>query len=828
MSENRYDPNEIEPRWRRVWEEQDLFHADLENAERPCYALVMFAYPSGDRLHVGHWYHYGPADSWARYMRMRGFDVFEPFGFDAFGLPAENFAVRTGVHPRDSTESNVSNMIAQLKAMGAMWDWQRTLNTSEPEYYRWTQWLFLKLYQAGLAYRKAAPVWWCPTDQTVLANEQVVGENVCERCGTPVEKRDLTQWFFKITDYADELLAGLDELEWPERTKTLQRNWIGRSEGVEIEWPVPGVGVAVQTFTTRPDTLYGVTFLALAPEHPLLESIVTPDRRAEVEAYVSGSRRLSEIERTSTEKEKSGVFTGAHAIHPLTRGEIPIWVADFVLGTYGTGAIQGVPAHDARDWEFARALELPIVKVIEPDDPSAAPAGEAYTGHGTIVDSGPYTGMRSEQMLREVVVELAHAGQGRKTVNYRLRDWLVSRQRYWGAPIPIVHCPACGEVPVPEENLPVELPYDVDFSLGAGKSPLERSASFLEVACPRCGGSARRDADTMDTFVDSSWYYFRYLSPEENDRPWDRELADRWLPVFQYSGGIEHAVLHLLYSRFVTKAMRDLGHAGIDEPFQRLFHQGTITSGGAKMSKSRGNVISPDDYVSQYGADAFRAYLMFGFSWAEGGDWKDEGIRAIAAWLQRVWRLVDRHRDLFADGRALHEGDADSDAARELRLVRHRSVKGATEDLAAWQFNTAIARMMELVNALYQYAPVEGEPAHDVHEPLLAESLETLIRLLGPIAPHLADELWSMIGRRPSVVDAGWPDFDPRILATGEVTVAIQLNGKVRDEMRVPRDLPESELRERAERHGRIPDLLHGRPIRKAIVVPNKLVSLVV
>jgi leucyl-tRNA synthetase len=436
--------------------------------------------------------------------------------------------------------------------------------------------------------------------------------------------------------------------------------------------------------------------------------------------------------------------------------------------------------------------------------------------------------VRSQQMLREVIVELAHAGQGRKTVNYRLRDWLVSRQRYWGAPIPIVHCPACGEVPVPEENLPVELPYDVDFSLGAGKSPLERSASFLEVACPRCGGSARRDADTMDTFVDSSWYYFRYLSPREDDRPWDRELADRWLPVFQYSGGIEHAVLHLLYSRFVTKAMRDLGYAGIDEPFQRLFHQGTITSGGAKMSKSRGNVISPDDYVSQYGADAFRAYLMFGFSWAEGGDWKDEGIRAIAAWLQRVWRLVDRRRDLFANGRVLHEGDADSDAARELRLVRHRSVKGATEDLAAWQFNTAIARIMELVNALYQYAPVEGEPAHEVHEPLLAESLETLIRLLGPIAPHLADELWSMLGRQPSVVDAGWPDFDPRVLATGEVTVAIQLNGKVREEMRVPRDLPESELRERAERHGRIPDLLDGRPIRKAIVVPNKLVSLVV
>jgi leucyl-tRNA synthetase len=413
-------------------------------------------------------------------------------------------------------------------------------------------------------------------------------------------------------------------------------------------------------------------------------------------------------------------------------------------------------------------------------------------------------------------------------VNYRLRDWLVSRQRYWGAPIPIVHCPACGEVPVPDADLPVELPYDVDFSLGAGKSPLGRSASFLEVACPSCGERARRDADTMDTFVDSSWYYFRYLSPQDDDKPWDRALVDRWLPVFQYSGGIEHAVLHLLYSRFVTKAMRDLGHVGIDEPFQRLFHQGTITNAGTKMSKSRGNVISPDDYVTQYGADAFRAYLMFGFSWAEGGDWKDEGIRAVAGWLQRVWRIVDRHRGLFAAGHVPHEGNPASEAARALVLTRHRSVKGATEDLAAWQFNTAIARIMELVNALYQYAPVEGEPAHDVHEPIVAEAIETLVRLMGPIAPHLAEELWSMIGRAPSLVDAGWPEFDPQVLATGEVTVAIQLNGKVRDEMRVPRDLPEDELKERAARHGRIPDLLEGRPIVKAIVVPNKLVSLVV
>ncbi len=827
MTETRYDPHEIEPRWRALWDERELFHTDLSGTADACYALVMFAYPSGDRLHVGHWYHYGPADSWARYARMRGGNVFEPFGFDAFGLPAENYAVRTGVHPRDSTAANVANMISQLKAMGAMWDWGRTLDTSDPRYYRWTQWIFLQLFRAGLAYRKAAPVWWCPEDQTVLANEQVVEGNVCDRCGTPVVRKDLTQWFFRITDYADELLEGLDSLDWPERTKTLQRNWIGRSEGVEIEWRLVGSRDVVRTFTTRPDTLYGVTFLALAPEHPLVDAITDSGRRSAVEAYRETARRRSDIERTSTEAEKTGEFTGGFALHPLTGEEIPIWVADFVLATYGTGAIQGVPGHDERDFEFARALDLPIVRVIQPDDPAEADPERAYTGHGTVVASGPFTGSRSEDMLHEVIAELAHAGQGHKSVHYRLRDWLVSRQRYWGAPIPIVHCPSCGEVPVAEEDLPVELPYDVDFSLGAGKSPLERSASFMEVECPRCGGAAKRDPDTMDTFVDSSWYFLRYLDPHDTERPWRRDLVDAWCPVHQYSGGIEHAVLHLLYSRFMVKALRDLGHLDIDEPFQRLVHQGTITNQGAKMSKSRGNVISPDEYVSRYGADAFRAYLMFGFAWSEGGDWKDEGIRAIAAWLQRVWRIVQRHADVFAGGGPGDADESESDAARGLELVRHRSIKGATEDFDAWQFNTAIARVMELVNAIYQYAPIEGERGPEVSESRLAEALDTLVRLMGPIAPHLAEELWAMLGREPSVVDAEWPRYDPEILRTDEVTLAIQVNGKVRDEMRVPRDLPEDEVRRRALTHGRIPEWLDGAPVRKAIVVPNKLVSLV-
>jgi len=827
MAEPRYDPQAIEPRWRRVWDEMDLFRTDLRGAARPCYALIMLPYPSGDRLHVGHWYHYGPADSWARFMRMRGWDVFEPIGFDAFGLPAENYAVRTGIHPKDSTDKNVGNMIGQLMKMGAMWDWSHMANTSDPSYYKWTQWLFLQLYRAGLAYRAAAPVWWCPKDQTVLANEQVVGDNECERCGTPVVKKDLTQWFFRITKYADELLQGLDELQWPERTKALQRNWIGRSEGVEIEWSIEGLGDTIRTFTTRPDTIYGVTFLALAPEHPLVDRLTAPPVREWVETYRAEARRRSEIERTSLEAGKTGVDTGARAIHPLTGEPIPIWVADFVLLTYGTGAVQGVPGHDQRDYEFVNAMGLPIVDVIEPDDPAASPVDQAYTGHGTVHDSGPYTGMRSEAMIPKVIEDLEKAGNGARRVHYRLRDWLLSRQRYWGAPIPIVHCEKCGEVAVPEEDLPVELPYDVDFSLGAGASPLERSKAFLETTCPACGGPARRDPDTMDTFVDSTWYFLRYLSPDRDDVPWDRALADKWCPVYQYTGGIEHATLHLLYSRFMIKALRDLGHLGFDEPFQRLFHQGTITSEGAKMSKSRGNVISPDDYIEEYGADAFRAYLMFAFSWSEGGDWKDAGIRAVASWLQRVWRLVDRHKDLFAAGYQPRAGDGAGAGEKELELVRHQTVQAATRDLESWEFHSAIARMMELVNAIYAYAPLDRDRA-EIDERLVAECIDTLVRLLGPVAPHLAEELWDGIGRAPSVVDAEWPSYDPEILRTEEVVVVIQINGKVRDEMRIPRDLSEEEVRRRAAEHGRIPQILEGRPIRKAIVVPNRLVSLVV
>ncbi|MGH7563717.1 MAG: leucine--tRNA ligase [Gemmatimonadota bacterium] len=828
MTEDRYDPQAIEPKWRAAWSAMDLYATDLEGAETPCYALVMLPYPSGDRLHVGHWYHYGPADTWARFMRMRGFDVFEPIGFDAFGLPAENYAVRTGIHPRDSTERNVANMIEQLKRMGAVWDWDHTANTSDPSFYRWTQWIFLELYRARLAYRREAPVWWCPQDQTVLANEQVLEGNVCERCGSPVERKDLTQWFFRITHYADELLESLDELEWPERTKTLQRNWIGRSPGVEIDWEVEGSDRAIRTFTTRPDTIYGVTFLVLAPEHPLVDEVTTDERREAVDAYRERTRRLSDIERASTEGAKTGEFTGGHAIHPLSGERVPIWVADFVLLTYGTGAVQGVPAHDERDFDFAKAMDLPIPWVIEPDDPSMKPEDQAYTGHGAVHDSGPYSGMRSEEMLEKVIDDLEAMGKAERKVNYRLRDWLVSRQRYWGAPIPIIHCPACGEVPVPDDDLPVELPYDVDFSLGAGKSPLGRSATFMQVECPKCGGPAKRDPDTMDTFVDSSWYFLRYLSPHDEERPWPPEIAERWLPVYQYSGGIEHATLHLLYSRFMIKALRDLGHVGFDEPFRRLVHQGTITNQGAKMSKSHGNVISPDEYIAEFGADAFRAYMMFGFSWTEGGDWKDEGIRAVAAWLQRVWRLVHLHQNLWEPAARLAEGDPASESSQTLVLARHRSVKGATDDLAAWQFNTAIARVMELVNACYQYSPVDQVRPEGISEPLLKEAIETAIRLLAPIAPHLAEELWSMTGHEPSVVDAGWPAFDPAILATGEVTMAIQVNGKVREQMQVPRDLPEEEVKARALAHGRIPNLIDGKPLKKAIVVPNKLVSLVV
>ncbi len=889
-----YDPSQIEPRWREWWEERNLHHTDLSDTARKCYALVMFSYPSGDRLHIGHWYSYVPADAWARMRRMQGRNVFEPVGFDAFGFPAENYAIKHKAHPADFTERNMAYMRTQLKMMGAMYDWEREVVTCHPDYYRWNQWLFLELYKAGLAYRKLAPVNWCPNDESVLANEQVTLEGKCERCGTPVVKRDLTQWFFKITAYADRLLEGLARIDWPEKTKTLQRNWIGRSEGAEIRFEVEShPGKEIEVFTTRPDTLFGATYLVLAPEHPLVDEITTSVHQYEVDEYRDRARRMTEIERTSTVKEKTGEFTGAHAVHPLTGDRLPIWIADYVLLSYGTGAIMGVPAHDQRDLDFANAFGLPVRRVIARPGDAAAARGDGYVSlheaeieEGVLVHSGRFSGMPSAVAMQEITHELERHGRGRAAVKTKMRDWLISRQRYWGTPIPIIHCPRCGEVPVPERDLPVLLPYDVDFSLGEGRiSPLGRSESFRHVRCPRCGEHAERDLDTMDTFVDSAWYFLRYLSAHDDRRAFDPAVVNAWCPVDMYVGGIDHATMHLLYARFFVKALHDLGHVAFDEPFRSLRHQGQITRGGAKMSKRWGNVVAPEEYIPKYGTDTFRLYLLFGFTFDQGGDWEDTGLHGASRFLQRVWRLGLQCAALTnpagttaaqkparrtrageavaaahaADGNpapaAARDGDR-SEARRALDRARHYAIAHATHDLERFQFNTAISRVMELVNALYQFAGgwprrrtspasrprpsrssrleedgAPGQAGGGAPDPadarLFREAVADALRLLAPAAPHLAEELWHRLGHEGSILEAGWPVHDPAMLEEDEVTVVIQVDGKLRDEMRVARDLGEGEVRRRAVEHGRIPGLLGGRDVAHVVVVPNRLVNIV-
>jgi leucyl-tRNA synthetase len=889
----RYDPKLIESRWREWWDARGLHHPDLTDTARKCYCLVMFSYPSGDRLHVGHWYSYVPADCWGRMRRMQGWNVFEPVGFDAFGFPAENYAIKHNAHPADFTEKNMAYMRTQLREMGAMYDWGREVVTCHPDYYKWTQWLFLELFKAGLAYRKEAPVNWCPNDQSVLANEQVLPDGTCERCGAVVTKRDLTQWFFKITAYADRLLEGLHRIDWPEKTKTLQRNWIGRSEGAEIRFDIEGhPDLEVEVFTTRADTLFGATYLVLAPEHPLVDRITRPEQRERVVNYRERARRMTEIERTSTVKEKTGEFTGAYALHPLTVKRLPIWIADYVLLSYGTGAIMGVPAHDERDLQFANAFGLRVRRVIVPADSGesgiAPPASGTYKRaqespavleqtqkasvvltqaressemqlaeieDGVLVNSGRFDGLLSEDARPEITAELERMGKGKAVVKTKLRDWLISRQRYWGAPIPIVHCPEHGPVAVPVEELPVLLPYDVDFSLAGegGVPPLGRSESFRYTSCPLCRKPAERDLDTMDTFVDSSWYFLRYLSAHDADRAFDPAVVNAWCPVDMYVGGIDHAVMHLLYARFFIKALHDLGHVSFDEPFQSLRHQGAITSGGAKMSKRWGNVVAPEEYIPKYGTDALRLYLLFGFTFELGGDWEDTGLHGALRFLQRVWRLAN-HRSgetreestvAVVDGERLVDGGGDgpkrrpapalaaspgaengrrNDARRRLDRARHYAIHHATQDFERFQFNTAISRIMELVNALYRFS-VEVSLEED--SLLFDEVLEDALRLLAPAAPHMAEELWHKRGHESSIFESGWPVHDPALLVEEEVTVVIQVDGKLRDEMRIARDLADSEVRRIAVAHGRIPALLGARKVAQVVVVPNRLVNIV-
>jgi leucyl-tRNA synthetase len=810
----RYEPVEIERKWQQRWEADGLYVAREDPGRPKWYALVMFPYPSAAHTHVGHWYNYGPADTHARFMRMRGYNVMFPFGFDAFGLPAENYAIKAGIHPHVSTMDNIEKMREQIRSMGASFDWGREVVSALPNYYRWTQWLFLQLYKNGLAYKQMAAANWCPSCNTVLANEQVV-DGRCERCGTEVTRKDLEQWFFRITKYAEELLD-FSKLQWPEKIVLMQRNWIGRSEGAELRFEAQD-GSPIPVFTTRPDTVYGVTFMVLAPEHPLVAKLTAPERRAEVEAYVDRARKTSEIERLSTEREKTGVPIGADAINPFTGERIPIWIADYVLATYGSGAVMGVPAHDQRDFEFATKSGIPIRVVIAAEAWFGAPLKEAYTEPGTMVNSGPFDGQPSEEGKKKVVAYGEERGFARATINYRLRDWLVSRQRYWGAPIPIVYCAEHGEQPVPEEQLPVLLPEDSEF-LPTGESPLRRDARFLNATCPTCGGPARRETDTMDTFVDSSWYFLRYASPHDEQRAWDPEALKYWLPVDQYMGGAEHAVLHLLYSRFFVKALRDIGLLSFDEPFLRLYNQGMITAGGAKMSKSKGNSVEPDEYLATVGADVFRSYLMFLGPWDQGGDWNDDGITGPIRFARRVWSMVeesgvrlDRPVDDFGDDLA----------TRELRQLTHRTIAGVTEDLERFRFNTTIAKLMTFSGELSERAgAARGSAAWQ-------EAIRALLLVMAPAMPHLAEELWERLGGPYSIHRQAWPAHDPALAAAETVTVAIQVDGKVRDKLTVAADADEASVVALARASERVERHLAGRRLVKTIYQPGRILSLV-
>ena len=836
----RFDPTEIEPRWQQRWAEAGLYDVDLHDTSRPkFYMLTMYDYPSGD-LHIGHWYVKTPTDALARFHRMHGKNVFMPIGFDAFGLPAENAAIKNNINPRDWTMRNIEIMRRQLRSMGTMFAWSHEVVTADPAYYRWNQWLFLRFFEAGLAYRQKSPVDWCPNDGT-LAREQVEGaDRHCWRCGAKVEKRELDQWYLRTTSYADELLdfSGID---WPEPIRIMQTNWIGRSEGGEIAFQTAASdhhagGAELRVFTTRPDTLFGATFMVLAPEHPLVGELTAPDRRAEVEAYVAQAAARTEIDRLSADREKTGVALGADAINAINGERIPIFVADYVLGGYGTGAIMAVPAHDERDFAFARRFGLEIRRVVAaPEEPDDTPLEAAHVSHAAgerLVNSGPYSSLPADEGGRRIVADLEARRLGRTAVTYRLRDWLVSRQRYWGTPIPIIHCPVDGIVPVPDDQLPVLLPDSVDYR-GSGENPLNRDSAFLDVSCPRCGGAARRETDTMDTFMDSSWYWFRYLSPGKEDGPVDRAMVDRWTPVEQYTGGAEHAVMHLLYSRFFTKAMRDVGLIGQDEPFRRLFNQGQILGAdGERMSKSRGNVQDPDELVARYGADTVRLFLMFMGPWDQGGPWSPTGIGGVHRFLNRVWAVAldpTSREPGDPDAGRLPASQDEAAARAALRTAAHRTLRDATADYEHFRFNTMVARLMELVNVLVRYrgTPVAGSPEWD-------EAIRLLLLILAPAAPHITEEIWARLAAaasRPwtSIHLQSWPEVDAAAVAEATREVPIQVNGKVRDRVEVPAGIAEAELERLVLGRERIIAALDGREPRRIIHAGGgRLVNIVV
>jgi leucyl-tRNA synthetase len=797
-----YDPASLEAKWQARWAERRTNEPDLDGAARPFYNLMMFPYPSAEGLHVGNMFAFTGADIYGRFQRLQGYEVFEPIGFDAFGIHSENYALSVGTNPALLIPQNIDNFRRQLRRFGGMFDWRHELSTTDPAYYKWTQWLFLQLFKARIAYKKRAAVNWCPKDKTVLANEQVINGR-CERCDTPVEQRFLDQWFFRITDFAQRLLANLERLDWSSSTATLQRNWIGRSEGAEFVFETPA-GAKIVVFTTRPDTVFGATYLVLAPEHPLVDTLTTEERRAAAKAYQRDVRGRDIVSRKVGDKTKTGVFIGSYARNPATGEAIPIWIADYVLMEYGTGAIMAVPAHDTRDFEFATQFKLPIRRVVHVEGEPLPSVSE----EGVLVSSGTFDGLSAREGGKTIVAWLSERGLATARVRYRLHDWCISRQRYWGPPIPIIYCEACGPVGVPERDLPVELPLIDDFRPDdTGVSPLARHKEWYFVKCPQCGGEGRRETDVSDTFLDSAWYYLRYPSTEFSDRPFDAARTKRWLPVTSYIGGNEHAVLHLLYSRFITMVLHDLGHLSFDTPFPRFRAHGLIVKDGAKMSKSRGNVVVPDAYIQQWGADTFRMYLMFLGPFQEGGDFRDEGIIGVRRFLEKVWVLT--HEAAAGDG----EG-AELQAAVVRKL--HQTIKKVTGDTEALQYNTAIAAMMEYVNELREAGVASPE------------AVRPLVVLLAPYAPHLAEELWERLGHDRSVFETRWPAYDERLATAGDVEIAVQVNGKLRSRLTVPRGMGQDEVVARVLADEAVRKFVDGKPIQKVVYVPDRLVNIVV
>ncbi|HPR92484.1 MAG TPA: leucine--tRNA ligase [Syntrophomonadaceae bacterium] len=822
--ETKYDPNRIEKKWQEYWEKNNFYKISEDPAKPKYYALEMFPYPSGN-LHMGHVRNYAIGDVIARFKAMNGFNVLHPMGWDSFGLPAENAAIKHGIHPAKWTLSNIDTMKQQLKTLGISYDWDREIATCLPDYYKFTQWMFLKLYDNGLAYKKSAAVNWCPSCQTVLANEQVV-EGACERCETKVDKKKLEQWFFKITDYAQRLLDDLEELSgWPEKVKIMQKNWIGRSEGCQFSMPIEGSDEKLTVFTTRPDTVFGVTYMVLAPEHPLV-SVISKDLPQEeaVTEFVNQVKFVSDVDRSSAELEKTGVFTGAYAINPMNNEKVPIWIANYVLMDYGTGAIMAVPAHDQRDFEFAKKYDLPIRPVIKSFEPETNESCDtAYTGDGYMINSGAFDDLSVEAGKQKITAFMESNNIGSATINYRLRDWLISRQRYWGAPIPMVYCPQCGPVPVPYEDLPVLLPEDVNFKI-TGESPLNYVESFYKTACPVCGGEARRETDTMDTFVCSSWYFNRYCSPDLKDMPFDPDKVNYWMPVDQYIGGVEHAILHLMYARFFTKFLYDINMIDCQEPFSNLLTQGMVLKDGSKMSKSKGNVVSPEEIIRYYGADTARLFILFASPPERDLEWSDQGVEGCYRFLNRIWRLVQEYAPEFSGSVECVNPAAFNQKDKDLYYKIHATIKKVSEDIKErFNFNTAISAIMELSNQLNSYREVQEK-----NKALIKLAVENLLILLSPFSPHICEELWQQTGRRTSIYLEPWPQYDPEALILDEVEIVIQISGKVKERLKVPINTAREDLEQIALDHPKIKALTDLKKIVKIVVVPNKLINIVV